>query len=887
MARLWSCGAELQSATSGIEWDTTTGTVSISTSVKRSGAASIRCNPVAGTGYISHRVRTDGTGLICYRFYLRVASLPATDTTIFAHSDGSALYPRIRLKSTGVLQVANSSNTYVGSASSTLSLDTWYRVELSYADAAGDVADAYLDGVQFCTAAAVEDMAGGGLFRLGAGVDGTAILCDLYFDDIAVNDSTGSAQTSFPGAGSIVHMYPDAAGDNNGWLKQGGGAASSTNYQDCDEVTPDDAGTYLKRTGTGTFTDDYNCQTSASAGIGAGDTITLVQVGQRAGATSATSTGRSDTLRVKSQASGTVVSSGTVDISVNGWLTHNDGTPKVYQLTSYVDPQAGGSWTPALLDAMQVGFVNAVSSANEIRVSTIWALVEYVPASAAEITGTVAATLGALTSTVAGTPTVLGSVSAPLGALTATITGTPTVPGTAACPLGALTATVAGVTFVTGSVAATLGALTVAVMGTRAAAGTVSAPLGGLTAQVSGHRDWAGAVAVDLGGLTATVAGARTILGSVAVTLGSLTSTVGGGPTETGAVSADLGALAAVVAGSVAVTATVAAPLGQLTVTLAGTSSITGVVTVGLGVLVATVTGGGGPPGAVSADLGGLTATVAGSVLVAGSVSAPLGTLIATATGVRSTTGEISAPLGSLAATIGSAGGGAVGATLGALVATAAGTRTITGATTVILGGLACTVSGTRAATATVTATLGALMVTTVGTVSHGAAVAGTLGGLTATVTATVSVSGTVSVPLGALSAAAGGAAAVSGAVAAQLGALMVTLSGASALTGEITATLGALVATVTGVGSQPAIPDRGWSSLLSIITEARELRATELATVPVACPHDGEPLVADAHGDIGCSFDGWTPRPRPIPVRPLSPATLEPEVLDDNRGWQ
>ena len=44
MARLWSSGFELQSVTSGVEWDTTTGLPTIDTTTKRSGAASLNSN---------------------------------------------------------------------------------------------------------------------------------------------------------------------------------------------------------------------------------------------------------------------------------------------------------------------------------------------------------------------------------------------------------------------------------------------------------------------------------------------------------------------------------------------------------------------------------------------------------------------------------------------------------------------------------------------------------------------------------------------------------------------------------------------------------------------------------------------------------------------------
>ncbi len=385
MARIWSCGFELQSVTAAVEFETVTGSPAISTTTKRSGEAALRINPSAATRAMRHTFRSDSTGELYFRFYVYIATATGGLVTIMRYDDsGAAPGCSVRMNSNRTLELWDEvAGAQVGSDSSAIALNTWARVEVRYKDnGATTVIEGKLDGSTWATTSVGTGLGGGGHIRIGCITSAT---CDLFFDDIAINDTTGSYQTSYPGAGSIVHMQPDGAGDNTQWQDDASTTGGTAVVGNINEVTPDDATNYNKRTLTGTKIDDWTCESSSSAGIGSSDTVTLVSVGQRAGATSTTATNRSNILRIKSAAGGSVSESGTIDISVNGWLTHNDGSPKVYQLTSYTDPTTGSAWTPTgtnSLDNMQIGYKNGTSSTTEIRVSTIWALVEYVPSAA-------------------------------------------------------------------------------------------------------------------------------------------------------------------------------------------------------------------------------------------------------------------------------------------------------------------------------------------------------------------------------------------------------------------------------------------------------------------------------------------------------------------------
>lgn len=58
-----------------------------------------------------------------------------------------------------------------------------------------------------------------------------------------------------------------------------------------------------------------------------------------------------------------------------------------------------------------------------------------------------------------------------------------------------------------------------------------------------------------------------------------------------------------------------------------------------------------------------------------------------------------------------------------------------------------------------------------------------------------------------------------------------------------------------------PSGPQTGnWWKLYDIYQEASAWMAEDLATPPVACPNDGEPLLAGPQGQLYCPFDGWQP---------------------------
>lgn len=384
MARAWHCGHE-SGATS--EWELIdTGATVVSTTV-RTGAYSGKISGLvsgARSGFFQAYATGTSAGPWYFRTYINIETLPSAANTIQSLISGAATSNtkrvNVKLNSDGTLTLFNLT-TQIGSASSALSTGTWYRLELLY-DGSGGTSNvtirAYLDGVEFAGATGLtvsshsQAVMWGGNLQVEAQTQGV-----WYFDDHAINDSTGAVQNTLPGAGSIIHLHPDSAGD----FAEGsasGSAPAATGWDSVDEVPPNDGTDYwvlATDSGSSTSADrlDVNCESFAPSVT----SITLVSVGVRS--RGATSTADSYAARIKSQASGTIVESATVGIATASFVTNDDTAgSKNYKLTQYVDPQAGGAWTTALLNTMQIG-IRAPDANPDVWVTSLWALVEYVP----------------------------------------------------------------------------------------------------------------------------------------------------------------------------------------------------------------------------------------------------------------------------------------------------------------------------------------------------------------------------------------------------------------------------------------------------------------------------------------------------------------------------
>jgi hypothetical protein len=370
MARLWSSGFELNSTALGVEWSFANG--SIVTSPVRSGAYAGRINSLSSGSskqFSFPFLSSNSPGPFYLRVYFRYATLPTATNTI-VRMIGTSNPVRLGLTSTGRIRLLNNA-TQIGSDSDVLSADTWYRLEMEFNNTGGagsGVLRARLDGTEFAatTTATLNDVRS---LTLGGNLTSeTETQGDWFFDDLAINDGNGSVQNSYPGEGSIVHLRPAGAGDN---------AADAGTFASIDEVTPNDTTDYIELD-TATSVGDYTIDSPTGAGIGSGDSITLVQVGFRAREEASNSI--QFAVRLKSASGGSTTQSSFVDLGSGAWVTNALTQPQNYQLTSYTDPTTSAAWTVTGTNSLTNAQIGAATgNTNDVHVTALWALVEYAP----------------------------------------------------------------------------------------------------------------------------------------------------------------------------------------------------------------------------------------------------------------------------------------------------------------------------------------------------------------------------------------------------------------------------------------------------------------------------------------------------------------------------
>src|SRR3990167_677201 len=395
MARLLVNGAELQDATAGVEVFAVVGTPEITTTTVRSGNAAWRFNATGSE--VSARFRNDSGAAddFVYRAYVRFASFPASLTKIIQLQDSGGDHTSIRVNSNGTLELwEDVSPAQLGSDSSALSLNTWYRIELDVGTThTGNDVQARLDGTEFASTATHP---GGADHRfIEIGVMGS-VTCDMYGDDVAINNHSGSIQNSWPGAGQLVISMPNGAGDN---------AATAGTSSSIDEISPSDLD-YIELDEITTI-GDYNTQDSSTVSIGSGDTITLIAVGLRVRAETAAAC--TFQLRIKSASGGTVATGTTTTVNTAAFRTNDDtATAQIYKLISYTDPTTGSAWTPTgtnSIDNMQIG-VTPPDATPDVWVSSLWAYIE-----ATSLSGGTTTSTSSTTSTTTSTSTTTTSSS--------------------------------------------------------------------------------------------------------------------------------------------------------------------------------------------------------------------------------------------------------------------------------------------------------------------------------------------------------------------------------------------------------------------------------------------------------------------------------------------
>lgn len=388
MARLIICGFELGSNNSGIECTASGGVPDVLNTTVRSGVYAMQCTTMgSGTAKgMRFNFRTSvGNGPFWFRTYFRVSTAPSAANTIIQCNDTNAFTTQIasiELNNDRTLQLRDEDGT-IGSVSSAIPLNDFeHYIELKIdlgGGAGAHIVEARLDGTVFATSSTRSLSAGILTFNVGANLNAEAQTTgNWFFDDMAVNDNTGSSQTSYPSTGEQFIMAVDGDSGTPQWT--GSDADSIDNYLLMDEVTPDDVTTYVQ-SNTLNQVDNYTLVATPAA-MASDDIVNCVGVGARYTVDDAT--GSDPDIELGLTMGGNTDVSAAIDVSSTSWRTNSPGGVLLnYQLVLYDMPGASTTGiTKSDLDSAVLKLRQAATDTHFARVSKVWAYVEHKPAGA-------------------------------------------------------------------------------------------------------------------------------------------------------------------------------------------------------------------------------------------------------------------------------------------------------------------------------------------------------------------------------------------------------------------------------------------------------------------------------------------------------------------------
>lgn len=248
--------------------------------------------------------------------------------------------PRLYNAGTGVLGQTGGSQLATGNFN--LTSDTWYVIECYLkVDASAGQFICKINGAT-CIGYTGDTQAGAtaGIRTVQIGATASGISSGIktfYYDDVAINDTTGSYQNSWVGLGGVYLLKPTADGAQTDWTPSSG----TVNYAMVDEVPDDASTTYVQGLSASTI-DLYeveNCPAYVAA-------INVVEVVYQAAVIESGYNAITDVVRV-----GTVNYNGTENTIVPIIPTY-----QLYKGTAhYVNPATGTVWGTVEVNAMQAG----------------------------------------------------------------------------------------------------------------------------------------------------------------------------------------------------------------------------------------------------------------------------------------------------------------------------------------------------------------------------------------------------------------------------------------------------------------------------------------------------------------------------------------------------
>lgn len=364
MARLFTCGFEENNTTTTM-WTGGGGTITSTSPHSGTYAA----NLTAGQQLNRNLSATKTTGTLWTRFYWKTSVLTtANNFARFLNSGGSANWTLTKTN-TGAITLTNNVTTTAVTTTATVSTGTWYRIEVEHVidNTTGSIVAKLYTGDESTVIETLtisgEDTLNTDVFTLRL-LEASGGATVFNYDDVAVNDESGSLQNTWPGPGKTYLLTPN--GDNAvAWTKAGTPAA--TNWQGVDEVPGDLANIDTDYNyDSGSTNEDRLNLTNLGAEVTSNAVLALMDVYARVSASASSGT---MALKVWNDG-GTGTEGPTLTVNSTTWRILTTAEHQVYSLSGV---------SKATVDSYSAGYI-AKSGAVEKRVSALWANVEWIEA---------------------------------------------------------------------------------------------------------------------------------------------------------------------------------------------------------------------------------------------------------------------------------------------------------------------------------------------------------------------------------------------------------------------------------------------------------------------------------------------------------------------------
>jgi hypothetical protein len=615
------CGFELGNATSILnEFDLTSGTLSIQSTVKRTGNYALRVNPTGiATAYVQFRQYNSSTGLkeamsianLFVVFYWRADTIAAsTREDIIKISNGLDVFD-LACNSAGKLQLLSGSTQLGSNSNVTINTGQWYRIEINLNDTA-NTQEVRVDGVTEITASQTSSASWGNI-RLGKPGNRGGNSVDYYYDDFAISDS------DWIGAGEARLALPIGAGAAAGWTN-----GTGTTFAEVDEVPPESDGTdatYIQAAATeDNQNHTFDMQTWAT--IGGVGTIKAVKpmVIAKTGSTTGTS---SVGLRRLFNGTGYNLGSG-FELTT------------AYQMLAVIDeddiPGAGGSAIDSTdFDSIEVGmFAGTIAQTQRFTWAGLGVWSDGISPS-----GTIVAALQKTTASLTGNQPFTGTLSAAAQKVVAALSGSHIQTGTLDGDLAKVVAALSGSQSddTSGTIVAVLENILFSGSGAQAQSGAVAAVLQEALMAASGYMLPEGAIVAALQKTTFAGTGSQAASGTLTAALARALFAASGSQTQSGTIGATVQAILLAAAGAQIQSGSIDADLRAVQAALTGAQIYLGVLDADVGKVVFAGIGESPPSGSISAQLSPATFAASGLQEIIGQLAASAAAVVLQAYG--------------------------------------------------------------------------------------------------------------------------------------------------------------------------------------------------------------------------------------------------------------